>query len=943
MAIQKDVKIQFIEEKRGEAIQKIEQEIKNLNKNLTDLKQTNLQLKKDFGASSQEYIDGKKKEIQAIADLKAKSKELSTINKQYSAEIKSASTEIKQLKKDEADAKKKFDKDFQDFVKRNEDIAGAYAKKKSDERKKIAKDEADAKKKFDKDFQDFVKRNETLANSSKIKTNENTAVKFRDATYPEFLKKLQFELKLLGVEQAKLVQSGQRETQQFQMNKQKIQELTAEYKSLKREMKGLEPIAKLTKLQIMEYAENFSVVAFAVKSAVTGLFDLGKNALTEGAKLKVLQDNFKGTREELVLLKQASADTVEESKLISIYNKASKQIKLTTDETARLLAQSEDLADDGIGDLISNFDAYINAILTGGRGLNSMGISQKMFKDDLKATALQMGINMGLIEDTNEEEDINISKLDAKTQKVLVLKTLFDNGYVPSLQNVINKQKDGADKLEAMRVKMKEAEASVGQFMMRGVEPLIDGFLRMGKGGTVAVGALSGIMGYALILIPIIGNLRLAFMGLGSTAVLSSIGAVGGKIASLLTPIGIVTAAVLALSNLLVRVQNLLKGRGFTDDPMNDLSDDATARQKAIDSLSKQRKVDTKMGKITEKYLPAEITDEDIKLRMYELRNKDKMEADKRKYETEKKIKDDRENLSKDLDNMMKDSSPGGSNSGGNEEEKITTDLIRLQEELKNVEKEFEVVKQQVTSGILPEDSVEVKNYTKRIDDLNVSIKFLQTSLKDLQKIPDTLSPVTLPGYKDSGEEIKPIKLSDAENIMLNGKDKNEEQNKILSSEDYKAAEFMLGQLSNFFERTMSSAWESIFGKADNFATQFLQDFASQLLSMFANWGLRNLLNSIFPGAGIVTSFFGGGRAAGGDVNPGKFYMVGERGPELIAPKSQGTVIPTNAIMEALKANTSTQAPQVVYVPVPVLSDISGNNIKLSYDRTNKFIKNIKT
>lgn len=41
----------------------------------------------------------------------------------------------------------------------------------------------------------------------------------------------------------------------------------------------------------------------------------------------------------------------------------------------------------------------------------------------------------------------------------------------------------------------------------------------------------------------------------------------------------------------------------------------------------------------------------------------------------------------------------------------------------------------------------------------------------------------------------------------------------------------------------------------------------------------------------LVSSFFGGARAAGGPVVPGKAYLVGERGPELIVPRTAGQVI----------------------------------------------------
>jgi hypothetical protein len=48
-------------------------------------------------------------------------------------------------------------------------------------------------------------------------------------------------------------------------------------------------------------------------------------------------------------------------------------------------------------------------------------------------------------------------------------------------------------------------------------------------------------------------------------------------------------------------------------------------------------------------------------------------------------------------------------------------------------------------------------------------------------------------------------------------------------------------------------------------------------------------------GGGILTavaSLFGGARAAGGPVDRGKFYLVGEKGPELFAPGAAGSIVP---------------------------------------------------
>lgn len=45
-----------------------------------------------------------------------------------------------------------------------------------------------------------------------------------------------------------------------------------------------------------------------------------------------------------------------------------------------------------------------------------------------------------------------------------------------------------------------------------------------------------------------------------------------------------------------------------------------------------------------------------------------------------------------------------------------------------------------------------------------------------------------------------------------------------------------------------------------------------------------------------VAGAFGGGRAHGGDVSAGRAYLVGERGPEIIAPGQSGTVIPNHRL-----------------------------------------------
>lgn len=60
------------------------------------------------------------------------------------------------------------------------------------------------------------------------------------------------------------------------------------------------------------------------------------------------------------------------------------------------------------------------------------------------------------------------------------------------------------------------------------------------------------------------------------------------------------------------------------------------------------------------------------------------------------------------------------------------------------------------------------------------------------------------------------------------------------------------------------------------------------------------IANIYLPGSGQIIQALGGlfkgKRAAGGPVSPGGAYLVGERGPELMVPRTSGTIIPNKAL-----------------------------------------------
>ena len=70
-----------------------------------------------------------------------------------------------------------------------------------------------------------------------------------------------------------------------------------------------------------------------------------------------------------------------------------------------------------------------------------------------------------------------------------------------------------------------------------------------------------------------------------------------------------------------------------------------------------------------------------------------------------------------------------------------------------------------------------------------------------------------------------------------------------------------------------------------------LTDFGSLLngKTIGAAKSIGSGIGSIF---GSIGSFFGGFLAGGGDAQPGRAYIVGEKRPELFVPRSAGQVIP---------------------------------------------------
>jgi len=90
---------------------------------------------------------------------------------------------------------------------------------------------------------------------------------------------------------------------------------------------------------------------------------------------------------------------------------------------------------------------------------------------------------------------------------------------------------------------------------------------------------------------------------------------------------------------------------------------------------------------------------------------------------------------------------------------------------------------------------------------------------------------------------------------------------------------------------TFTSAFEDavVAGKS---LSEVLKGLAQDILRIATRKLVTEPLGQVFTNA--IGSFFGGGKATGGDVIGGRSYLVGENGPEMFTPRTTGSITPSS-------------------------------------------------
>lgn len=309
---------------------------------------------------------------------------------------------------------------------------------------------------------------------------------------------------------------------------------------------------KMSFLQGLEVGENITTIAAGLSAALYGITSLTKQSAMLSASLTVLRANFQGTQQDIELFRQATAGTVSDANLIKLSNQAT-DLGIGLDKQALLFSLAEDAADKYGGSVEENFSKVVMATEGNIRGLKSLGIQKEVYNKTVSDLVKSMGGEVEMLQDVNGEQEINIKKLDPAIQKQIRLEAVLKLTGV-TLDSVKKKTQDQKDKLEAMSVKVEEAKTKFGELVMKGVEPLITNFLKLGDVGNIVVGGFTSMLGAAVPLMGTFAQMNLAFPKL-----LTSL----GSIASITGIIGVGLANLVAHFNNINGVIDIFTGKIF--------------------------------------------------------------------------------------------------------------------------------------------------------------------------------------------------------------------------------------------------------------------------------------------------------------------------------------------------------------------------------------------
>lgn len=309
-------------------------------------------------------------------------------------------------------------------------------------------------------------------------------------------------------------------------------------------------------------SENFVVTLRDVGLAIDGIkqikgvFDNFKREFVDaGLTTKVLRSYWKGTEEDLRLLRKATSDNISDGGLIKLSNYA-EDLGMKLKEQS-LFFHLADVAADKYGITIEQaFEKVIQATEGSARGVSALGIEKTKFQQRVRQLVEEYGKLNPMYDENNKLIKTTETNLDAEEIKRLRMQAILELTGV-TMEHVTNAQKDSVDELLQFSTAADNAKDNIGRLVGEGLISLLKTLGLTKEATRDTTGYIIAMGGAMADWLPVIAMLKIAFPALGT------------KIAA---SIGVGSGAWLAIAGLTAKLTALLALAYYTSEYINSVS-----------------------------------------------------------------------------------------------------------------------------------------------------------------------------------------------------------------------------------------------------------------------------------------------------------------------------------------------------------------------------------
>jgi tape measure domain-containing protein len=184
-------------------------------------------------------------------------------------------------------------------------------------------------------------------------------------------------------------------------------------------------------------------------------------------------------------------------------------------------------------------------------------------------------------------------------------------------------------------------------------------------------------------------------------------------------------------------------------------------------------------------------------------------------------------------------------------------------------------------------------------------VKLLKEQIKQLQTVIDNTNALAI--EEAMGKANEAMKALGAQTRQTSEQFKTAFGEKLVSY--MKTVNDFGGQVAGVITKTFQGAEDAIVKFVQTGKMNF-SDFANSIIAEMIRIAVRQAIIAPIMNmfGGWMSKLFPGKKAAGGPVSGGKPYIVGERGPELFTPNSNGSITPNHAVGGTTNVSVSVDA-----------------------------------